>query len=397
MEERTAALAASNEALQAEIAERKRAEESLREADRRKDAFLAMLAHELRNPLAPISNGLQILQMTPKDSQAAGKALGMIQRQVDHLTRILADLLDVSRIQGGKVVLHPERLDLSQLVRNTVEDHQLAFNKGGLSVQLEVPDVPAWVEGDSTRLTQILTHLLQNAIKYTNRGGLVCVRLEMDPVRPRALLSVKDTGMGIEPALLPYLFEAFAQGDRSLDRNKGGLGLGLALVKGLTELHGGEVRAASAGVGRGAEFVVRLPAQAEPAVRSCRPTEPRHAQGKLRILLVEDNLDTAESLRMLLELFGHEVAVEHSGPSGVRTAGTWKPDVVLCDIGLPGMDGYGVARTLRRNPVTAQVRMIAVTGYGGDEDRRKSLEAGFDLHVVKPVTPEGLQDLLSYS
>jgi PAS domain S-box-containing protein len=369
--------------------------EELGAAARRKDEFLSMLAHELRNPLAPIRTGLHVMKLAAGDRQAIEKARGMMERQIGNLTQIVDDLLEVSRLTRGKIGLRLERLDLGRLARLAADDLQPAFDSAGLGVALEVPDVPVWVKGDATRLTQVLDNLLENALKFTPRGGRVTVGVRTEAEPRRAVLSVRDTGAGIDPDLLPRLFDVFSQADRSLDRSKGGLGLGLTLVKGLVELHGGEVAAASAGPGRGAEFVVRLPLQEEPAALSQMPAAPRRASRRLRILVVEDNRDAAESLRMLLHLFGHDVVVAHSGPAGVETAREWHPDVVLCDIGLPGMDGYGVVGELRRNPDTARARVIAVTGYGADEDRRRSRAAGFDQHLTKPVDPDTLQEVVA--
>jgi CheY-like chemotaxis protein/anti-sigma regulatory factor (Ser/Thr protein kinase) len=276
-----------------------------------------------------------------------------------------------------------------------LQDHRPAFDQAGLTVTPGLPDLPVWVLGDATRLTQVLDNLLQNALKFTDRGGTIAVRVEADAGSQRAVLTVRDTGRGIEAPLLPHLFEPFTQADRSLDRAKGGLGLGLSLVKGLVELHGGEVRASSEGPGRGAEFVVRLPLEPEPAALSQLSATPQAAQTRSRILVVEDNRDAADSLRMLLELYGYDVTVAYTGPTGVEKAKAWKPDVVLCDIGLPGLDGYGVVRELRQDPATARARMIAVTGYGSAEDRQRSQEAGFDQHLVKPVDPEALQEVVA--
>jgi CheY-like chemotaxis protein len=319
----------------------------------------------------------------------------MMERQVGHLTRIVDDLLDASRLTRGGLALRTERLDLARLARVTVEDYHAAFAAAGLTTVVDVPEVPVWMQGDPTRLTQVLGKLLQNAIKFTPRGGTVSVRLAADAGRGEAVLTVRDSGDGIDPALLPRLFEPLTQADRSLDRSKGGLGLGLALVKGLVVLHGGEVRAASDGPGRGAEFTVRLPMQPEPAAITGMPADAARPHNKLRVLVVEDNRDAAESLRLLLELYGYEVAVAYTGPAGVETAREWRPDAVLCDIGLPGLDGYGVVRALRRDPSTAAARVIAVTGYGSDEDRERSHEAGFDAHLTKPADPAALQELLT--
>jgi PAS domain S-box-containing protein len=368
-----------------------------KEADRRKDEFLAMLAHELRNPLAPIRNSLQVLQASEADRDMVIKAGRMMERQISHMARIIDDLLDVSRILRGRIELRTERLDLGRLAFVVLEDHKPIFDQAGLALEVNLPELPVWVNADATRLTQILTNLLQNAVKFTDRGGKVAVRVEADVRGHKAVLIVTDNGAGIAPAILPRLFEVFTQADRSLDRSKGGLGLGLAVVKGLVELHGGDVLATSRGAGQGAEFVIRLPLQPEPAAVADLRAVPQPTKKRLRILVVEDNLDSAESLRMLLELFGHEVEVALTGPAGVLAAGRWRPDVVLCDIGLPGLDGYGVVRELRRNPDTANATMVAVTGYGTEDDRRRSHEAGFDLHLTKPVDPTALEKVMAQS
>jgi signal transduction histidine kinase/CheY-like chemotaxis protein len=378
-----------------DISDIKEMEGKLREANRHKDEFLAMLAHELRNPLAPVRNGLQVLKSGRADRAAVEKVWAMMERQVTHMARIVDDLLDVSRLMRGRVELRPERLDLGRFARTALEDQRPAFERAGLSLDAGLPELPVWVNADPTRLTQVLDNLLQNAAKFTPRGGTVSVGVGADASRGQAVLTVRDTGVGIEPGLLPHLFETFTQADRSLDRSKGGLGLGLSLVRGLAELHGGTVEARSEGPGRGAEFVVRLPLLPEPAAVTESPAAPRRAATRLRVLVVEDNRDAADSLRMLLQLYGYEVTVAYTGPAGVAAANEWRPDVVLCDIGLPGLDGYGVVRALRRNPATAQARMIAVSGYGRDEDREKSQQAGFDAHLTKPADPDKLQELLA--
>lgn len=380
-----------------DVSEIKEMEEKLREADRRKDQFVMMLAHELRNPLAPIRNGLQLLLASKSDGQVVEQARAMMARQVAHMARIIEDLLDVSRLMRGRVELRPERLDLGRLARTVLEDERTAFDKAGVSLDADLPELPVWVEGDPTRLTQVLDNLLQNAVKFTGRGGTVAVGVRADPDTRQAVLTVRDTGVGIEPGLLPHLFETFTQADRSLDRSKGGLGLGLSLVKGLVELHRGTVEARSEGPGRGAEFVVRLPSQPEPAAITRMPEAPKRSGTRLRILVVEDNRDAADSLKMLFQLFGYDVTVAYTGPAGVETAKNWKPDVILCDLGLPGLSGYEVAKALRQHPDTAKVRLIAVTGYGGDEDRLKTREAGFDAHLTKPADPVAIQELLTRS
>jgi PAS domain S-box-containing protein len=397
VEERTAALAVANEALRSENAERRRAEEALRDADRRKDEFLAMLAHELRNPLAPILNSLQLMRPSATSREAAERARGMMERQTRHLARLVDDLLDVSRLMRGMVQVRRVRLDLARLVRTASEDRRPLLEGAGLTLTVATPETPAWVLGDETRLSQVLNNLLDNAAKFANGSKSVTVQLTVDESRGQAVLTVRDTGIGIEPEMLPRLFDVFAQADRSLDRRRGGLGVGLTIVKGLIQLHGGEIEAASEGPGRGAQFSVRLPLQPEPAAVTDMPAAPEPAAKRLRILVVEDNPDAALSLRLLLELYGYDVAVAATGPAGVETARAWGPDVVLCDIGLPGLDGYGVVRELRRDPATARARVIAITGYGGEEERERSRAAGFDAHLTKPADPTLLQQLLARS
>jgi two-component system CheB/CheR fusion protein len=369
--------------------------EELAAAARRKDEFLAMLAHELRNPLAPLRNGLHILKLPQADRAAVERARAMMERQIKNLTQIVDDLLEVSRLTRGRIELRLERVDLGRLARDVTEDHRPAFERGGVLLAVRAPDVPTWVAGDPTRLAQVLGNLLDNAAQFTPPGGRVTVSVTADAAQHRAALAVTDTGIGIEPEVLPRLFDAFAQADRSLDRRLGGLGLGLALVKGLVELHGGQVRAASAGHGEGAEFTITLPLNPEPAAVGHLPESAPPAPRRRRILVVEDNPDSAESLRLLLQMFGHEVVVAHTGTEGVEAAKLGHPDVVLCDIGLPGLDGYGVVRELRRDPDTAGARVIAVTGYGAEDDRRRSKQAGFDLHLTKPVDPDALQEVVA--
>ncbi len=375
--------------------ERLRLIKELKEASHRKDEFLMMLAHELRNPLAPVRNALEVLKLSSSDRLAADKARAVMERQVTHFSRLVDGLLDVSRLISNKVVLQTERLDFARLVRVAAEDQLPAFEEANLALVVETPELPVWVTGDPTRLTQVIDNLLNNARKFTDPGGRVQIRVHPSSQLGQAVLTVSDTGIGIEPEMLPHLFETFAQGDRSLDRTRGGLGLGLSVVRGLVELHGGQVQAASAGPGRGAEFTVRLPAEPEPAALTQMPTASGRNEKHQRILVVEDNRDSAECLRMLLELYGYEVTVAYSGPEGVKAAEQCKPNIILCDIGLPGLDGYEVVRTLRRNPTTANAHMIAVTGYGSDDDRSRSRDAGFDRHMVKPVDPVDLRQALA--
>jgi PAS domain S-box-containing protein len=374
----------------------KQAEEDLRQADRRKDEFLAMLAHELRNPLAPIRNAAEVLRrIGPDDHLHLRQARGMIDRQVAHMARLVDDLLDVSRISRGKILLRSQRLDLVLLVHATVEDHRSLLEGGGLSLVEELPDRPVWIVGDPTRLSQVLGNFLQNCHKFTNPGGRVTVHLRCEPEEGRAVLTVEDTGIGMEPDILSHLFEPFSQADRSLDRSRGGLGLGLALVKGLVDLHGGIVEASSGGKGHGSTFTVRLPLsrEAEDAAEPAPAASP--GAKSLRILVVEDNRDSAESLGMLLELCGHRVELAFTGQEGLDAARRFRPDVAVCDIGLPGgMDGYALARALRNSEEAAHARLIALSGYGQEEDKRRAREAGFDEHLTKPVDPGILIRLL---
>jgi signal transduction histidine kinase/CheY-like chemotaxis protein len=426
-----------------DISERRRLEEALRQraeeladADRRKDEFLAMLAHELRNPLGAITNSVAVLQHADADEQARKRALDVLARQVQHQSRMVDDLLDVSRITRGLVELRLQPIDLAALVRETVEDYRTQYRGSGveLALRLAEPVIPA--VGDPVRLSQVFGNLLSNALKFTPSGERV--QVSVDREEGVAVIRVRDSGVGIAPELLPRVFETFTQGDRSLARSQGGLGLGLALVRGLVELHGGSVSAHSEGPGSGAEFVVRLPLRKDEGGRlrdeggrmrdgtsdaSSGVRQPSLAGGdsipalvppsstdlgaagspsdldisppSRTVLVVEDNPDAAESMRDLLELAGYRVEVARTGPEAVATARRTGPAVVLCDIGLPGMDGYEVAGALRREPRTAGACLIAISGYGQAKDLQRSHDAGFDDHLVKPIVPQQLLELLS--
>ncbi len=369
--------------------------EELTVANRRKDDFLSMLAHELRNPLAPLRNALHVLHLRGGGQETVEQVGELMERQVLHLARIVDDLLDVARFTSGKVAIQRERIDLARVVRHAAEDRQGLLEAAGLSLRLELPETPVWVTADATRLVQVLGNVLDNAGKFTPAGGGVTVRLAVEEPERQAAVAIRDTGIGIEAELLPEIFEVFAQADRSLDRTGGGLGLGLAVAKSLLELHGGAIEARSAGIGQGAEFILRLPCDQELPALAEGPGTSKPAENPLRVLVVEDNRDSAEALRMLLEICGYEVAVAHSGTDGVEMAQTGRPDAVVCDIGLPGLDGFTVAELLRRNPETAAARLIAVTGYGQEEDRQRALEAGFDVYLVKPVEPGRLLEHLA--
>jgi two-component system CheB/CheR fusion protein len=378
--------------LRARAEEIARQNEELKRADQEKDRFISMLAHELRNPLAPIMTSVEVMRRLDSDG-LLDRPRRVIERQVRHLVRLVDDLLDVTRISHGKVTLRRERLDLVRVVRNATEDRRASVEGRGVRVELRLPETPVWVTGDATRLDQILDNLLENAAKFTEEHGRITVSLAREG--ECAEIRVKDTGIGIEPELLPRLFEVFTQADRTLERNRGGLGLGLAIVQGLVELHGGTITGHSDGIGKGAEFRVRLPVEAElPALLGSPPDPANRARLRAKVLVVEDNRDAAEMLADLLNLFGYEVEVAHSGTEGVAAAHRFHPEIVLCDIGLPGLDGYAVARQLRGAPDTCGTRLIAVTGYGSDEDRQMTLHAGFDSHLVKPVDPKKLLEQL---
>jgi two-component system CheB/CheR fusion protein len=378
-------------ALREAVAERERAEQSLLDADRRKDEFLAVLSHELRNPLAPVRNSLHLLEHSPAGSEAAVRAREIIGRQVGHLARLVDDLLDATRVTRGKLQVQLQRLDFRGIVEQTADDHRTLFTARGVKLDVVLPEGPLWIEGDATRLAQVVGNLLQNSVKFTPSGGSVTISL--GGVGNFVELRVRDTGAGIEAVMLPRLFQPFSQADATLERRLGGLGLGLALVKGLVELHGGTVEARSGGKGAGSEFVVRLPRAGPPAVP--RATAPDARPHPRRILVVDDNLDGAESLRDILAIEGHTVAVAHDGARGVEQAREFRPDVVFCDIGLPGMDGYEVARALREDPSGREAFLVALTGYALPEDQRRARDAGFDAHLSKPTSIEQIREVVA--
>ena len=376
---------------------------ALERADRAKEGLLAMLAHELRNPLGTISNALQVLRLKGEGDATWHRAIEAAERQVLHQALLVDDLLETSRVTRGQIELNCEELDLVGLVRETVGGYREVLRTAQLGLDLDLPAEPILVIGDRMRLSQALSNLLHNATKFTKPGDRIRVHVGTTAGKAagqRVEVTVGDNGAGISPELLPHVFEVFTQADNSLDRARGGLGVGLAVVKGLVDLHGGEVRARSEGTGKGSEFTLLLPvATAAPSlpeagVSPVQDTAAAADDAARRILVVEDNPDAAATMRDFLELSGHEVELACSGTDGVRAARRFHPEVVLCDLGLPGMTGFEVAAQLRRDPETASAKLIAVTGYGRDEDRRRSKEAGFDLHLTKPVDPAQLRQLL---
>jgi PAS domain S-box-containing protein len=377
-----------------DITDRKRMEESLKAADRHKDEFLAILSHELRNPLAPILHAVQFLATRSDDNDEYRTANRVIERQVRHLKHLVDDLLEISRISTGRIHLQKSQVLLNEALERSVERLRPHIQEHKQSVSLTVPENPIWIDGDATRMEQVIGNLLINASKYNEPGGHIWISLEAD--HSQAVIRVRDDGMGMSPEFLPSIFDLFTQADRSLDRAEGGLGIGLALVRKLVELHEGTVEAFSAGTGQGSEFVVRLPRNSpSPSNRESGAPNGIRAATPQKILVVDDRIDGAEMMAMLLRSWGHEVRIEHNGPNALHRAGEFLPDVILLDIGLPEMNGYEVARRLRQETRLADVRLVAITGYGQEEDRERSRMAGFNIHLVKPVDATDLKEALA--
>ena len=385
-----------------DVTERKRLEDNLRrlaadlsEADRRKNEFLAMLAHELRNPLAPISNAARALYLGAGDAETVRSAAEMLERQVGQMTRLVDDLLDVSRITRGTIELRKERVELAPIVNQAVEAVRALYKGMNHELTITFPPRPIHLDGDAARLTQVIGNLLNNACKFTDSGGHVWLTIEQD--REQAVIRVRDNGIGVDAEQLPRLFDMFAQVDTSLERSRDGLGLGLTLVKSLVGLHGGTVEAHSEGLGRGSEFVVRLPILVETSTPASPPpvTDRTPVVGRRRILIVDDHEDGAESLAMLLQFVGHETHKARDGVEAIDAAERLRPDAVLLDIGLPGLNGYEVCRRIRQEPWGKHMVIVALTGWGQEEDRHRSREAGFNTHIVKPVNHEVLLKLLA--
>lgn len=395
--------------LEAELAERRVLEESLRcqtealqQADRRKDEFLSMLSHELRNPLAPIYNAVRILAVRGHQPEEVKRLREMIERQLGQLVRLVDDLLDISRITRGKIQLRKAPVDLAQAVSMAVEISRPLMEERGHELTVTLPETPLRVYADAMRLAQVLSNLLNNAAKYTETPGRIDLIAEQ--IEGEVCLRVRDTGIGIAPEMLPRVFDLFLQAESSPDRSQGGLGVGLTLVRQLVELHGGTVEARSKGLGRGTEMVARLPALPEAMLADVPDSSggsgsqsqlPESEAGeRLKILVVDDNKDSAESLATLLMLSGHEARTAFDGLSALEEAQTFLPDVMLLDIGLPKLDGYEVAHRLREGPERHRMLLLAMTGYGQEEDRRRTRDAGFDHHLVKPVDLDKLRELL---
>jgi signal transduction histidine kinase/CheY-like chemotaxis protein len=389
---RSHALQEANATLEHEMHVRERAEEALRLADRRKDEFLATLAHELRNPLAPIRTGLDILRLRSGDAQATQRATDIMERQLRQMVRLVDDLLDVSRINTGKFTIKSGRVELKAVVNDALEVVRPYIELHGHALTIDLPDRPVFLNGDATRLAQILSNLLNNAAKYTNRGGRVGLKATVED--HTLMLVVSDTGIGIAPEMLDTVFEMFVQVDSTLERSNAGLGVGLSLARKLVELHGGTIEAHSAGVGHGSQFVVRLPIVVEPELPA-KPTPMSFISAETyRILLADDNVDFVNSIGALLTAMGHSVVITHNGPDALAAAKRFCPDYAFLDIGLPQMSGYDLARGIRDLSCCTMTVMVAVTGWGQEKDRQLAFEAGFDHHMVKPVRFEQIEEIL---
>jgi two-component system CheB/CheR fusion protein len=374
-----------------DVTAEKEARAAAEEAGRAKDEFLATLSHELRNPLSPIRSSLDVIDRVPPGSEKATTAMAIIHRQVEHLARIVDDLLDVTRVSRGRISLKKELLELRQLLHRTMEDHRAELASAGISFLDRLGAEALWVDADPARIVQVVGNLLVNASKFTPRGGRVEVTSRRDGTW--AEITVRDDGVGIAPEMLHRLFEPFVQAPQTLDRTRGGLGLGLAMAGGLVNLHGGSIHAESGGLGRGAEFFVRLPLV--PAPTQATPPPESVAVSTRRVLVIEDNQDAAEIMSMLLTLEGHVVSIASNGSTGIDLARRIRPDVVFCDLGLPDMDGYEVARAMRAEASLRNAYLCALSGYALPEDRAHSADAGFDRHLAKPPSTSDLQEVLA--
>ncbi len=378
-----------------DITQRKRVEEERREADRRKDEFLAMLAHELRNPLAPLRNGIQVMRLAAGNPSAVAQARGMMERQLGHMVRLIDDLLDISRINRNKMELRRARVLLADVISSAVETARPLIDANGHTLAVSLPPEPIFLDADLTRLSQVFGNLLTNSAKYTERGGRIWLTAERRG--ENVFVSVRDNGIGIPAESLGSIFDMFSQVDRSLERSTGGLGIGLALVKGLSEMHGGTVTAESGGPGRGSTFTVKLPGvsdrqDATAAASSAVGETP--VETRCRVLVVDDNRDGADSLAMMLGLMNNEVRTANNGVEAVKLAESFRPQVILMDVGMPQMNGYEAARLIRKQPWGQSITIIALTGWGQEDDKTRSQEAGCDGHLVKPVSLPDLEKIL---
>ncbi len=368
--------------------------EHLVEADRKKDDFIALLAHELRNPLAPIRHGLQVMRLADSDANVIARTRDMMDRQLGHMVRLIDDLLDVSRLTRNRLVLQRTRVLLTEVISHALEIARPAVEAAGHHLTVSLPDEPVFLHADLTRLAQVFGNLLTNSVKYTGRGGHI--HLAAGRQAHEVVVSVTDDGIGIPASALPFVFEMFSQADQSLERSAGGLGIGLALVKGVTEMHGGSVTASSEGHGKGSTFVVRLPALEdlqEPVV-SAEPGHHARPGARRRVLVADDNADAAEMIALMLGSLGDEVALANDGLEALAVAERFRPEFVLLDIGMPRLDGYEVARRLREQPWARTIKIVALTGWGQEKDRAQSRAAGCDDHLVKPVSLAELERLI---
>lgn len=376
-----------------DLTDRRLAENELREADRRKDEFLATLSHELRNPLAPMRTALEVMRLARENPDLVEKARATVERQLMHLVHITDDLLDVSRITQNKVDLKRERIDLRAALHSAVEATRPVIEASAHTLTLDLPALPVWTEADFTRLAQVFSNLLNNAAKYTDRGGRI--RVNATSTGAEATVTVSDSGVGIPPAMLPRVFDMFTQLQAHRDRTHGGLGIGLTLARRLVELHGGTIEAKSEGTGRGSSFIVRLPvAQVTRTEAAPEAGGEARAPGVCRVLIAEDNADTADMMRMMLSLKGHDVRVAADGVEAVALAEAFDPDIAFVDIGMPNMDGYDAARRIRER-LGSRAMLVALTGWGQPDDKDRAREAGFDHHVTKPPEPEMLHRLIA--
>jgi len=374
-----------------DMTERKRVEDVLREADRRKDEFLATLSHELRNPLAPIRNALELMRRGRQDPVMADRALAVMERQVRQLVRLTDDLLDVSRITRNRIELRRERIDLRVAIRGAMETIDPLSDAAGHTLDVDLPPEPLWVHGDMTRLAQAFGNLLNNAVKYTDRGGTITVTASA--IDGSALVTLTDTGIGIDPAHLPSIFDMFVQIEPTATRARSGLGIGLALAKRLIALHDGEIDASSGGAGMGTTFRIRLPLAAAAEAPS-EPADPQRAAARYRVLVAEDIPDAADMMRLMIDCMGHDVRVAADGVQAVQIAEAFNPHIAFLDIGMPRMDGYEAARIIRA-ALGRRVVLVALTGWGQEQDQRRAYAAGFDFHLTKPAEPAAMESLIA--